>query len=56
MKLSAPTNIVFIVAVAIAIIATLAATGVVAMIPVASVWIMAVAFIVLALGCLLKGV
>lgn len=56
MKLSAPTNIVFIVAVVIAIIAALAATGVVAMIPVASVWIMAVAFIVLALGCLLKGV
>ena len=56
MKLSAPKTIVFIIAVVIAIIAALAALGVVSFIPVASVWIMAVAFVVLALGCLLKGV
>ena len=56
MKLSAPTNIVFIISVVIAIIAALSALGVVSFIPVASVWIMAVAFVVLALGCLLKGV
>ena len=56
MELSAPKNIIFIVAVVIAIVAALAAIGVVSFIPVASVWIMAVAFVVLALGCLLKGV
>ena len=56
MDLSAPKNVIFIVAVVIAIVAALAALGVVSFIPVASVWIMAVAFVVLALGCLLKGV
>lgn len=55
MKLSAPTNLVFIVAVVIAVIAALAASGVVSIVPIASVWIMGVAFVVLALGCLLKG-
>ena len=56
MKLSAPTNLVFIIAVVIAIVAALAALGVMSFIPLASVWIMAVAFVVLAVGCLLKGV
>lgn len=56
MELSAPKNIIFIVAVVIAIVAALVALGVVSFIPVESVWIMAVAFVVLALGCLLKGV
>ncbi len=55
MKLSAPTNILFIIAVVIAVVAALAALGVVSFIPVASVWIMAVAFVVLAIGCLFKG-
>ena len=56
MELSAPKNITFIIAVVIAIIAALAGLGVISFIHVASVWIMAVAFVVLALGCLLKGV
>lgn len=55
MNLSAPTNMIFIIAVVIAIIAALAALGVASFIPVASVWIMAVAFVVLAAGCLFKG-
>ena len=55
MNLSAPTNIVFIIAAIIAVIAVLSAVGVIGFIPLASVWIMAVAFIVLAAGCLFKG-
>ena len=55
MKLSAPTNIVFIIAVIIAIVAALAALGIVSIIPIASVWIMAAAFVVLMVGCLFKG-
>ncbi len=55
MKLSAPTRLVFIIAVVIAVIAALAATGVVSVLPIASVWIMGIAFLVLTLGCLLKG-
>ena len=55
MKLSAPTNIVFIIAVIIAIVAALAALGLVSIIPIASVWIMATAFVVLVIGCLFKG-
>jgi hypothetical protein len=55
MRLSAPTTVVFIIAVVIAIVAALAALGTVSFIPVASVWIMAVAFVVLAMGCLFKG-
>ena len=55
MRLSAPTTIVFIISVIIAIVAALAAAGVVSFIPIASVWIMALAYVVLALACLLKG-
>ncbi len=55
MKLSAPTTVVFIVALVIAIIAALAALGTVSIVPIASVWIMAIAFAVLAVGCLVRG-
>ena len=56
MELSAPKNITFIVAIIIAIIGVLAALGAVSFVPLASVWIVTIAFVVLALGCLLKGV
>ncbi len=55
MRLSAPTFIVFVISVIIAIVAALAALGIIANVPVASVWIMAVAYVVLALGCIFKG-
>jgi hypothetical protein len=56
MPLSAPTAIVFGIAVIIAIVGLLAAlTTVVSFIPVSAFWIMTVAFVVLALGNLLKG-
>lgn len=55
MNLSAPTQIVFIISVVIAIIGVLAALGVFAFIPLASVWIVTIAFVVLAIGCLMRG-
>lgn len=55
MVLSAPTQIVFIIAVVIAILAVLAALGILSFIPIPPVWLMAIAFILLASGCLLEG-
>jgi hypothetical protein len=56
MNLSAPTKIVFLISLVIAVIGVIAALGVLAFIPLASVWILTIAYIVLAAGCLLKGV
>lgn len=56
MKLSAPTQIIFLISLVIAIVGVLMALGVLAMIPVASVWVLLIAYIVLAAGCLLKNV
>lgn len=55
MDLSPPTNLAFIISVIIALIGVLAALGVVTFIPLASVWIVTIAFVLLALACLLKG-
>lgn len=55
MNLSAPTQIVFIISLIIAIIGILAALGVLAFIPLASVWIVLIGYIVLAAGCLMRG-
>jgi hypothetical protein len=55
MNLSAPTNMFFIIALVIAVVGLLAALGVLSIIPVPSVWIMAAAYAVLAVGCLMKG-
>ena len=55
MDLSPPTQVVFIISVIIAILGVLAALGTVTFIPLASVWIVTAAFVLLALGCLLKG-
>lgn len=55
MKLNAPTTVVFVIALVVAIIAALQALGTVSIIPVASVWLMGVAYAVLAVGCLIKG-
>lgn len=56
MNLSAPTMIVFIISLVIAALGLLAALGIFSIIPVASVWIMTVAYAVLLAGVLLKGV
>jgi hypothetical protein len=55
MNLSAPTQIIFIISLVIAIIGILVALGVLAFIPLAAVWIVVIAYIVLAAGCLMRG-
>ncbi len=55
LNLSAPTTVMFVISVVIAIIAALAALGVVSILPIPSVWIMGIAFVVLAVACLFKG-
>ena len=55
MRLSAPTTVVFLITVVISLIAALAALGVVPNLPLASVWLMAVAYVVLAVACVFKG-
>jgi hypothetical protein len=56
MKFTAPSVLIFVISLVIAVIAALTALGSIALIPIASVWIMAVAYVVLAAGCLFKGV
>lgn len=56
MNLSAPTMAVFVVALIIAVLGLLAGLGVLAILPISGFWLMTVAFVVLAAGCLLKGV
>ena len=55
MELSAPTIIVFVISVVIAAIGLAAGLGLLAALPVSAFWIMAVAYAVLAVGCLFKG-
>jgi hypothetical protein len=55
MRFSAPTGLVFLVAFIVAIVAVLEAMGTVSFVPLASVWIMAIAYAVLAVGCLIRG-
>jgi hypothetical protein len=57
MNLSAPTKIVFIIAVILAVLSLLPVLGIaVAILGAYSYWLLLVAFIVLAVGCLLRGV
>lgn len=55
MNLSAPTQLIFIISLVIAILGLLAAFGVLAFIPIPAVWIALIAYIVLAGGCLMRG-
>jgi len=55
MNLSAPTMWVFLIALVIAIIALLIYLGVITFIPIAAFWVMTLAYVVLAIGCLIKG-
>jgi hypothetical protein len=55
LKLSAPTTLMFVVAVAIAVLAALTALGTISILPIPSVWIMGIGFLVLAVACLFKG-
>lgn len=55
MRLSAPTQIVFFLALALAVVAFLGFFGVVAPIVTYAFWLMTAAWVLLTLGCLLKG-
>ena len=56
MRFSAPSGFIFLVSLIIAVGAVLTVMGTITFIPLASVWIMAIAYAVLAAGCLIKGV
>jgi len=55
-RLSAPTKIVFLISLILAIIAVLGAIVLIPVISVYAFWIAIIAYIVLAAGCVLKGV
>jgi hypothetical protein len=55
MSLSAPTQIVFIIALIIAIIALLMFFNVITFIPIAAFWVMTAAYVILAVACMIKG-
>lgn len=54
MKLSAPTKVVFLIAVALAVVSLLAQFGILGFLP--AYWVAFAAFAVLAIACMLKGV
>lgn len=56
MTLNAPTKLVFLISLLIAVIALVGAFGFLAMIPISAVWIMTVAYALLALACVLRGI
>jgi hypothetical protein len=55
LKLSAPTTLLFVISLVMAVLAALAALGTFSIIPIASVWLMGIAYAVLAVACLFKG-
>jgi uncharacterized membrane protein len=55
MNLSAPTQIVFIITVIIAVIALLMAISVFSHGSISAFWVMTVAYVVLAVACLIRG-
>ena len=48
--------LVFLIAFVVAVVAVLEAMGTISFVPLASVWIMAIAYAVLAAGCIIKGI
>ena len=55
MNLSAPTQIVFLVSLVIAVVGVLAGLAIIPGLPISALWIVTAGYVVLALGCLLKG-
>lgn len=56
MRLSAPTIIVFLISIVIAILGVLAGLGIFAIIPISAFWLVTIAYVVLAVACLFKGI
>jgi len=55
MNLNRPSQMIFIISLVIAIVAVLIALGTISFTSLASVWIMGIAYAVLAVGCLMRG-
>ncbi|MDP2734031.1 MAG: hypothetical protein Q8O63_13165 [Hoeflea sp.] len=55
MNLSAPTQVVFLISLVIAIVGILAGLAIIPSFPISAFWIVVVGYAVLAAGCLLKG-
>ncbi|MBC8036841.1 MAG: hypothetical protein H7X89_06460 [Rhizobiales bacterium] len=55
MRLSAPSTIIFVISLVIAVLAALVALGTISFPSLASVWMMGIAYAVLAVGCLMRG-
>ena len=55
MNLSAPTQVIFFLSLIIAVIGVLAGLGVITFIPLAAFWLVTIAYVVLAVGCMMKG-
>jgi hypothetical protein len=56
MTLNAPRQLYFIIAVVIAVVAVISVVSATPFLPISAFWTMTIAFVVLALGCLIKGV
>jgi hypothetical protein len=52
----APTQVVFIISLVIALIGVLAALNIITLVAIPSVWIVTVAYAVLVAGCFIRGV
>lgn len=55
MKLSAPKNVTYWVSVAIGVLGFLSQFGILSFLPISGFWLVAIAFIILALSLLIKG-
>lgn len=55
MKLTAPTNLVFLISLIIAVLGILSGLGVLSVITVSAFWLVTIGYVVLAAGCLMKG-
>jgi hypothetical protein len=56
MNLSAPTMMVFIISAVIAVLGVLAGFGILTILPIPAFSLMSIGYIVLAAGCLFKGI
>jgi len=54
LNLSAPTTVIFLISLVIALIGLLASFAIIPSLPISSFWIMTVGYVVLAIGCLFK--
>ena len=55
MKLSAPTQVMFLIALALAVLGVIGKLTVVAVLSMYAFWLVLIGFVVLAAGCLFKG-